>query len=66
MNLTAWIADQPRLMPVRIQPVNLQTGSILLAAPAAATLNVENIHVGLVALTCARTAYAVAPRFSRM
>ena len=51
MNLTAWIADQPCLMPVRIQPVNLQTGSILLAAPAAAALNVENIHVDS-AITC--------------
>jgi hypothetical protein len=66
VNLTARVADQPCVMSVRIQPVNLQTSTILLAAPAAATLNVENIHVGLVALTCARTAYAVAPRFSRM
>jgi hypothetical protein len=32
VNLTAWIADQPRLMAMRIQPVNLQTGAILLAA----------------------------------
>src|SRR2546430_4517960 len=37
-------------MPVRIQPVNLQTSSILLAAPTAATLYVQNVHVGSIAL----------------
>ena len=50
MHLTAWIADEPGLMPVRIQPVNLQTSSILLAAPTAATLYVQNVHVGSIAL----------------
>ena len=45
MNLTAWVADQPRLMPMCIEPVNLETGAILLAAPATATLYVENVHV---------------------
>src|SRR5260370_38147202 len=37
-------------MAVRIQPVNLQTSSILLAAPTAATLYVQNVHVGSIAL----------------
>ncbi len=36
-------------MPVPIQPVNLQTSSILLAAPTAATLYVQNVHVGSIA-----------------
>jgi len=53
-------------MPVRIQPINFQASAILLAAPAAATLYVENVHIGLVALARADTGYAVAPRFSRM
>ena len=66
LDLTAWIASQPCLMSMRIQPVDLKTGTILLAAPAAATLYVENVHIGLVALARADTAYAVAPRFSRM
>jgi len=66
VNLTAWVAGQPCLMPVRIQPINFQASAILLAAPAAATLYVENVHIGLVALARADTGYAVAPRFSRM
>jgi hypothetical protein len=28
-----------------IQPINFETGAILLAAPAAAALYVENVHV---------------------
>ena len=50
MHLTAWITDEPRLMPVRIKPINLQTSSILLAAPTAAALYVQNVHVGSIAL----------------
>ena len=46
LDLTTWIADQPCLMPVRIQPVDLEAGAILLAAPAATALYVKNIHVG--------------------
>src|SRR5438874_5547286 len=45
MDLAVWIADQPCLMPVCIEPVNFQTGTIFLSAPAAATLYVENVHV---------------------
>ena len=45
MDLAVRIADQPRLMPVCVKPVNFQTGAIFLAAPAAATLYVENVHV---------------------
>ena len=37
-------------MPVRIKPINLQTSSILLAAPTAAALYVQNVHVGSIAL----------------
>jgi hypothetical protein len=43
--LTTWIAYEPCLMPVSVQPINLQTRAILLAAPTAAALYVENIHV---------------------
>ena len=50
MHLTAWITGEPRLMPVRIKPINLQTSSILLAAPTAAALYVQNVHVGSIAL----------------
>src|SRR6516225_10377388 len=32
-------------MSVCVEPVNFQTGAIFLSAPAAATLNVENVHV---------------------
>jgi hypothetical protein len=39
-------------MPVLIQPVDLEAGAILLAAPAAAALNVENIHVGSTITAC--------------
>ena len=46
LDLTTWIADQPCLMPVRIQPVDLEAGAILLAAPAATALYVKNIQVG--------------------
>ena len=46
LDLTAWIASQPCLVSVSIQPVDLEAGAILLAAPAAAALYVKNIHVG--------------------
>jgi hypothetical protein len=45
MNLSARVADQPRLMAMCIEPVNLETRAILLAAPAAATLYIENVHI---------------------
>jgi hypothetical protein len=45
MHLAIWIADEPCLMPVRIQPIDLETRAIFLAAPAAAALYVENVHV---------------------
>ena len=32
-------------MPMRVQPIDLETGAIFLAAPAAAALYVENVHV---------------------
>jgi hypothetical protein len=53
-------------MAMRIQPVNLQTGAILLAAPAAATLYVENVHVESMTCAVTGTVYAAAARFSRM
>jgi hypothetical protein len=52
-------------MPVSIQPVDLETGAILLAAPAAAALYVENVHVES-ARTAVTSIYAAALRFSRM
>jgi len=52
-------------MPVSIQPVDLETRAILLTAPAAAALYVEDVHVE--SATAAVTAiYAAALRFSRM
>ncbi len=45
MNLTVWVADEPRLVPMSVQPIYFEAGAILLAAPAAAALYVENIHV---------------------
>jgi len=45
MHLAIWIADQPCLMPVSVQPIDFETGAVLLAAPAAAALDVENVHV---------------------
>src|SRR5436305_6870120 len=45
MDLAVWIADQPCLMSVRVEPVNFQTGAIFLSAPTAAALYVENVHV---------------------
>jgi hypothetical protein len=51
---------------VRIKPVNLQTSSILLAAPTAATLYVQNVHVGSIAAVRLDRTYAAAARFSRM
>ena len=65
MYLTIRIADEPCLMPVSIQPVDLETGAIFLAAPAAAALYVENIHVES-ARAAVTSIYAAALRFSRM
>ena len=65
MYLTTRIADEPCLMPVSIQPVDLETGAIFLAAPAAAALYVENVHVES-AGTAVTSIYAAALRFSRM
>jgi hypothetical protein len=45
VHLTIWITDEPCLMPISIQPINFETRAILLAAPAAAALYVENVHV---------------------
>ena len=65
MYLTIRIADEPCLMPVSIQPVDLETRAILLTAPAAAAFYVEDVHVE--SATAAVTAiYAAALRFSRM
>jgi hypothetical protein len=50
MDLAIWIADQPCPVAVRIEPVYLQAGAILLAAPAPAALYVENVHVDATAL----------------
>ena len=44
VNLTIRITDQPCPMPVRVEPVYLQTGPILLAAPTVAALHVQNVH----------------------
>ena len=45
VHLTIWIADKPCLMPMSIQPIDLKTGAVFLAAPAAAAFYVENVHV---------------------
>src|SRR3954471_10794027 len=45
MDLAVWIADQPCLMRMCVEPVNFETGAIFLSAPAATTLYVENVHV---------------------
>ena len=37
-------------MAVRVEPVYLQTGAVLLAAPASAALYVKNIHVDAMGL----------------
>ena len=50
MNLAIRIANQPCLVCVSIQPVDLQTSAIFLAAPAAAALYVEDVHVEATAL----------------
>jgi len=39
-------------MAVRVEPVYLQAGTVLLAAPAPAALYVENVHVDATALRC--------------
>ena len=41
MYLTIRIADEPCLMPMSVQPIDLETRAILLAAPAAAALRRE-------------------------
>ena len=45
MHLAIRIADQPCLMPVSVQPIDLETRAVFLTAPAAAALYVENVHV---------------------
>jgi len=52
-------------MPMGVQPIDLETGSIFLAAPAAAALDVENVHMES-AMTAVTSIYAAALRFSRM
>ena len=32
-------------MPVSVEPIDLETGAVFLAAPAAAALYIENVHV---------------------
>jgi len=66
MDLTIRVADQPSVMPVRIEPVYLKTSAVFLTAPTAAALYIENVHVGSMTLARAGTAYAAAARFSRM
>jgi hypothetical protein len=49
-----------------VEPINFQTGAILLSTPTAAALYVENIHLeNATALRC-QNIYAAAARFSRM
>jgi hypothetical protein len=43
-NLALRVAHEPGLMAVRIQPVYLEAGSVFLASPAAAALDMQNIH----------------------
>ena len=45
VHLAVWVADEPCLVSVSVQPIDLKTGAIFLAAPAAAALYVENVHV---------------------
>ena len=45
MHLTIRIANEPCLMPMSIQPIDLKTRAVFLAAPAAAALYVEDVHV---------------------
>ena len=45
MHLTVGIADQPCLMTVCVEPIDLEARAVFLAAPAAAALYVENVHV---------------------
>src|ERR1041384_7332935 len=39
------IADQPCLMTVRVQPIDLEAGPIFLAAPAATAFDVKDVHL---------------------
>ena len=65
MHLTIRIANEACLMPMSVQPIDLETRAILLTAPAAAALYVQDVHVE--SATAAVTAiYAAALRFSRM
>jgi len=50
MDLTIRVADQPSVMPVRIEPVYLKTSAVFLTAPTAAALYIENVHVGSMTL----------------
>ena len=45
MNLTIRIADEPRLVPMSVEPIDLEARAVFLAAPAAAALYIENVHV---------------------
>ena len=45
MHLTVGIANQPCLMSVSVEPIDLKTRAVFLAAPATAALYVENVHV---------------------
>ncbi len=66
MDLTVWVTDKPRLMTVCVEPVNFETGAVFLAAPTAAALHIENIHVEFGGGVPLATSYAAAARFSRM
>jgi len=45
VHVTIRITDEPCLMPMSIQPIDLKARAILLTAPAAAALYVEDVHV---------------------
>ena len=38
------VANQPRLMAVRVEPIDLQTSAIFLAAPTAAAFDIKDVH----------------------
>src|SRR5437588_10761148 len=56
-NVTAWVTSEPRLMPMGVQPVHLETGAVFLTAPAAATFQEKEVHF-------AACGWAASPRFS--
>jgi hypothetical protein len=64
MHLTIRIADQPRLMSVSVEPVDLETRAVFLAAPAAAALYVENVHVDTAPGSTARRLENRAPPYA--